>query len=81
MTTNALGQPIGHPVPGWTPPPRPPRAPLTGRYCRLEPLEPDRHAADLHSANQADAEERMGTDLAHGAYPTPGDEPAWRLRT
>lgn len=78
---NALGQPIGDPVPGWTPPPRPPRVALAGRYCRIEPLEPDRHAADLHTANQADAEERMWTYLAYGPFATLEDYRAWMLDT
>ncbi len=51
MPTNEHGQPIGLPVTGWTPRPRPPRTPLTGRFCRVEPIDPDRHAADLYEAN------------------------------
>ena len=47
---NAFQQPIGPDVPGWTPRPRPPLAPITGRYCRLEPLSAERHAADLYQA-------------------------------
>jgi RimJ/RimL family protein N-acetyltransferase len=31
----------------WTPPPFPPRQPLDGRWCRLEPLSVERHAARL----------------------------------
>lgn len=42
---------IGAAVPGWTPPPRPTGAVLDGRYARLEPLTPDRHAAALFKAN------------------------------
>ena len=37
--SNHLGQPIGRLVADWHPPPRPSRAPLEGRYCRLEPLD------------------------------------------
>ena len=47
---NAFQQPIGPDVPGWTPRPRPPLTPITGRYCRLEPLSAERHAADLYQA-------------------------------
>jgi RimJ/RimL family protein N-acetyltransferase len=32
---------------GWTPPPFPARETLEGRWCRLEPLSADRHAADI----------------------------------
>jgi RimJ/RimL family protein N-acetyltransferase len=35
---------------GWQPPPRPLRHPLEGNHVRLEPLDADRHAADLHRA-------------------------------
>lgn len=37
----------------WTPPPRPDRVTLSGRHARLEPLDPDRHGADLLDAAQA----------------------------
>ncbi|MGE8565325.1 MAG: GNAT family N-acetyltransferase [Achromobacter sp.] len=47
---NAFQQPIGPDVPGWTPRPRPPLTSATGRYCRLEPLSAERHAADLYQA-------------------------------
>ena len=55
-TRNALGQPVGFPLPGWVPPPAPRREPMQGRYCRLEPLDPDRHAAALFEAKPAAAE-------------------------
>ncbi len=38
---------------GWQPRPRPARAPLAGRYARLEPLEPARHGDELHAASMA----------------------------
>lgn len=44
---------IGAPVPGWSPPPRPPRAPLAGQYVRLEPLSAEIHAGALFRANAA----------------------------
>ncbi len=44
---------FGDPVPGWTPPPRPPMDELRGRYARLVRLDADKHAADLHRANTA----------------------------
>ena len=47
---NAFQQPVGAPVPGWQPRPRPERIVLHGRHCRLEPLDAARHAADLHTA-------------------------------
>jgi RimJ/RimL family protein N-acetyltransferase len=65
---NALGQEIGAPLPGWTPRPLPPRAPIAGRFCRVEPLDASRHAAELHAAYQADAEGRNWTYLAVGPF-------------
>ena len=47
---NVFGQPVGEPLPGWTPRPLPPRTPIEGRFCRLEPLNADRHADGLHAA-------------------------------
>jgi RimJ/RimL family protein N-acetyltransferase len=60
--------PIGLPVPGWTTRPRPPRAPILGRFCRLEPLTPTRHADALFDANALDREGRMFTYLFGGPY-------------
>lgn len=74
---NNLGQPVGVPLPGWSPPPRPPREPLEGRYCRLEPLDPDRHAAALFAANAADAEGRGWTYLAYGPFGTLAEYGDW----
>jgi len=65
---NALGQPIGPPLPGWTPPPRPPRSPLEGRYCRVEPIDPERHARDLYEANSADPSGRNFTYSSSGPF-------------
>jgi RimJ/RimL family protein N-acetyltransferase len=65
---NKFGQPIGAPVPGWSARPLPPRTPIEGRFCRVEPLDCTRHAADLFAANSADAEGRSWTYLPHGPY-------------
>jgi RimJ/RimL family protein N-acetyltransferase len=65
---NHLDQPIGFPLPDWRSPPRPPRAPMHGRYCRVEPLDPERHARDLHAANALDAEGRNWTYLGSGPF-------------
>ena len=65
---NELGQPIGPPLPGWTARPAPPRTPLAGRFCRVEPLDPERHAADLFAANSEDKEGRNWTYLPYGPF-------------
>jgi RimJ/RimL family protein N-acetyltransferase len=77
---NEFGQPVGPAVLGWQPPPRPPREPMDGRYCRVEPLDPDRHVADLHAANCVDSEGRMWTYLAYGPFASLGDYAAWAGR-
>ena len=66
-----LGQPIGSPVPGWTPRPKPPRAPIEGRFVRVEPLDPDRHLEDLFDAFDEDDERRVWTYLPYGPFATP----------
>lgn len=67
---NVLGQPIGHPFPNWSPPPHPPRETLLGKRCRLEPLDPDKHAAALFAANSLDKDGRSWTYLAYGPFAT-----------
>ena len=61
--TNAFGQPIGFPVENWTERARPPRTPMVGRSCRLEPLDAERHAADLVEAYAVAPDERDWTYL------------------
>ena len=68
MTTNHLGQPIGFPLPHWNPRPRPPRAAMEGRFSRIEMLDAERHAAQLHAANSLDREGRIWTYLPYGPY-------------
>lgn len=77
---NHLGQPIGCPVEGWTPRQRPRLTPMAGRFCRVEALDPDRHAAELHAANSADRDGRMWTYLPWGPYAS-FDEYLGGLRT
>jgi RimJ/RimL family protein N-acetyltransferase len=77
VEVNALGQQVGFTVDGWTPPPRPPLDPMTGRTCRVEPLDVRRHAADLHAANLVDADGRNWTYLPYGPFATLDDYSAW----
>ncbi len=75
--TNPLGQPIGEPMPGWSPRPRPPRTALVGRLCRLEPLDAERHAAALHAAYAEDREGRLWTYLPYGPFASAADYATW----
>jgi RimJ/RimL family protein N-acetyltransferase len=79
--TNHLGQPIGFPLPGWSARPRPPRTPMEGRFCRVEPVDVDRHAAALHAANHLDKEGRNWTYLAYGPIESLDDYRAWMRGT
>ena len=49
MPTNQYHQPIGDALPGYTPGARPAITTLSGRYCRLEKLDPARHGGDLYA--------------------------------
>jgi RimJ/RimL family protein N-acetyltransferase len=65
---NALGQPVGAPLPDWTAPPRPPREPMAGRLCRVEPLDPGRHAENLYRSNSLDTDGRNWTYMNYGPF-------------
>ena len=41
---------------------------MTGRFCRVEPLDAGRHAAELYAANSEDRDGRMWTYLPWGPY-------------
>lgn len=70
MQYKELGQPIGFPLPGWKEPPRPPRTAMAGRYCRVEPIDPARHAEELFRANSLDPSSRNFTYLLSGPFAT-----------
>ena len=74
---NNLGQPIGFLLEDWVPPPSPPREPMEGRLCRLEPLDPDRHAEALFTAFAADTQGRNWTYLAYGPFTNLANYRAW----
>ena len=53
---------------------------MAGRFCRLEPLQPERHAADLFAANTADgrdADAKSWTYLPYGPFGSLGEYRAW----
>jgi RimJ/RimL family protein N-acetyltransferase len=60
---NKYGQPIGAVIDGWFARPAPPRTPLVGRFCRIEPVDPERHAADLCAAYMQAPDDRDWTYL------------------
>ena len=70
-------QATGTPLPHWIVRPRPPRAPMYGRFCRVELLEPARHADDLFTANALDRGGRNWTYLFQEPFPDIQSYRAW----
>ncbi|VVD99240.1 acetyltransferase [Pandoraea morbifera] len=66
---NEFDQPIGPPMPDWTPRALPPRTPIGGRYCRLEPIDVERHAKDLYEAYASAPDARDWTYMSTGPFP------------
>ena len=75
--TNTLGQPVGAPLPTWTPPPLPSREPMVGRTCTVAPLDPAAHSADLHAANILEPTGRLFTYLAMQPFGDAAAHRAW----
>ena len=78
---NALDLPLGEPVENWSPPPRPPRRAMAGRTCLVEPLDIDKHSADLFRANRLDREDRIWVYLPYGPFDTLADYRKWLAAT
>ena len=68
---NEYEQPIGEPMPQWQPARAPGDQPMTGRYCRLERVDVERHADDLYDAYRAAPDGRDWTYLSVGPFDTP----------
>lgn len=81
LLLNDLGQPIGYPLQDWTPALPPPRVPIEGRFCWLEPLDPDRHAEALFAANATDEIGSSWTYLAYGPFQTLASYREWMSAT
>jgi RimJ/RimL family protein N-acetyltransferase len=75
---NDLGQPIGVTVAGWVAPSVPPRSPIAGRYCRVEPID-ERFAGDLYAAASQDADGRTWTYLPYGPFSTESSYRDWLM--
>lgn len=80
-TRNSLGQPIGAPVPDWKPVERPSRTVMSGRYCTLEPVNPQRHARELFEAFSTDRENRIWTYLPYGPFGSEAEVADWIAAT
>ncbi|WP_374626074.1 GNAT family N-acetyltransferase [Pandoraea sp.] len=65
---NEYDQPIGRPLPDWVPRAQPPRASIGGRYCRVEPIDVERHVKDLYEAYASAADGRDWTYMSVGPF-------------
>lgn len=65
--TNEFGQPIGEPLPGWTPRRRPDGSPLSGRLCTVVRLDAEKHGEQLFSVASAD-DASAWTYLPYGPF-------------
>jgi RimJ/RimL family protein N-acetyltransferase len=74
---NQFGQPIGDEVPEWRAADKPPREPMSGRFCRLEPLDRDVHVEDLYEAFSEDGEGRLWTYMSSGPFESIDQFTAW----
>lgn len=77
MRLNSHGQPIGDALPDWKAPPRVTRTTLSGRYCRVEPLNAALHAEDLYAANALDTSGAGWTYLTVGPFDNAADYRTW----
>lgn len=77
---NELGQPVGVPMAGWTPPPPPSTEPMEGHFCRLEGLNATRHVEDLYAANALDPDGKNWTYLPYGPFDTLEHYREWLAR-
>jgi len=65
---NQFMQSIGAPVPEWNGAQPHGREPLLGRYCRIEPVDVERHLDDLYQAYSSAADGRDWTYLQVGPF-------------
>jgi RimJ/RimL family protein N-acetyltransferase len=63
--------PLGLTVPSWLPRQPPPLVAMSGRFCRVEPIDSARHGEALYVAYTADRDGRLWTYLPWGPYPRP----------
>lgn len=70
---------LGTPVPGWVPPAAPVGETLDGRYVRLERMDADAHAADLHRAYSG--HDQLWDYMPYGPFPSAAGYHRWAKDT
>jgi len=74
---NGFGQPVGWAIePEWKPALKPPLTAMEGRFAIVEPLDAERHGADLFAAN-ADGDGSNFTYYAYGPFATVAQQKSW----
>jgi RimJ/RimL family protein N-acetyltransferase len=66
---------LGFLVPDFTPPPRPDGVVLEGRFVRLERMDPDAHAGDLHRAYSG--HDALWDYMPYGPFPSAAGYHRW----
>lgn len=72
---------VGTSLPDWQARPTPARAAMTGRYCRVEPLQLEMHAKQLYQAFSEDELQSNWTYLAYGPFNDFDSFYQWLLKT
>ena len=70
---------LGKPVAGWTPPARPEGQVLEGQFVRLERMNPDAHAGDLHRAYSG--HDRLWDYMSYGPFASASGYHRWAKET
>jgi len=65
---NESDQPIGEEIPGWKSARIPPPTSIEGRFCRVEPLDVEKHLHDLFEAYTQDSEGKLWTYMLVGPF-------------
>jgi len=76
MPANHLDQPIGQDV-TWKGAQTLPRSDMDGRFCKIEPLNIDRHASDLYAAYSQDKTGGIWTYMFVGPFESEADFRIW----
>ena len=74
---NELELPIGFPLTEWQTALLPPETPMVGLWCRVEPIDPNRHAGSLFESFSKDSGNRIWTYLPYGPFETIGELTEW----
>ena len=78
---NEYGQPIGFPMDNWQPCQHPPKIPLDGRFCTVEPIDVAKHGRSLFEANLEAKDGRFWTYLPYGPFTAYADYEKWLTTT